>query len=879
MQRKTERDMDGSYLIRYLFARRMAAKKTSVEVHKFGGASVGDGAAYRHAVSIVRGRSAAAVVVVSAPAGITDVLLGLATRAVGGDNGLSGEVEALRKRYHAIVKAALADKSGKTGKSGNKETNAVGAEIDRSIDELASVLTSLAALKELTPRTRDFVVSRGERLSAHIFAAALAAAGTPSAYVDATEIVFTDGPFGGASPNLAATDAAARKQLEALVAAGKVPVVPGFIGSANIEDDSGAPTGERAVATLGRGGSDLTATLLGRALGATEVSLWKDVPGLLTADPRVVPDARVIPQLHLREAAELAYYGAKVLHPRALIPVAGRPVPVFVRPFADPTAPGTEISARRTLDKYPVKALSAAGGQALITVGGNGMLGVPGIAARTFEALHREGISVSLISQSSSEQSICFSVPGGAGKRAKARLVDEFHDEIRRKDIDGIEVQDNLATVAVVGLGMAGHRGIAARVFAALADAGINIVAIAQGSSELNISFVVAGKDVPAAQRAVHGAFQLAKIGGGAATRAEHRDVVLLGFGQIGRALAGIMAKKLGAKRNGASKLRLTAAIDTSGFVFEPGGLTARTVGELADSKQAGKSLADARGGRRANPADALTVLSQHALANPILVDLTASDTTPLVLKAVEAGMDVVLANKRPLAGPRRQSSELWERVAAAHQRMLTEATVGAGLPIFDTYRKLVESGDRVLKIEGCLSGTLGFVLTEVERGKSFSQALKRAMELGYTEPDPRDDLSGADVGRKALILGRLLGFAGEPDDVSVESLVPAALRALPRDAFVARLADLDADWAKRAATAKAKGATLRYVASVSKDKIAVGLQTVGRASPFFGLKGTDNQVAFTTARYRKNPLVITGPGAGPAVTAAGVLNDLLRLT
>ncbi len=864
----------------------MSAKKPGIEVHKFGGASLGDGAAFRHAVTIVQGRRAAPVVVVSAPAGITDVLLGLATRAVAGDKGgreaLDRDVEALRRRYHTIATAAVGGKRGQRAKNGH----GVAAEIDRSLDELASLLSSLAALKELTPRTRDFVVSRGERLSAQMFAAALAAAGTASAYVDATEIVFTEGPFGGASPNLALTDLAVRKRLQPLVAAGKVPVVPGFIGSANVdghEDDAGGSLEERAVATLGRGGSDLTATLLGRALGASEVSLWKDVPGLLTADPRVVPDARVIPQLHLREAAELAYYGAKVLHPRALIPVAGRQLPVFVRPFGDPSGPGTEISARRTLDKYPVKALSAAGGQALITVGGNGMLGVPGIAARTFEALHREGISVSLISQSSSEQSICFAVPSGAGKRARARLLEEFHDEIGRKDIDGIDVQDGLATVAVVGLGMAGHRGIAARVFAALADAGINIVAIAQGSSELNISFVVAAKDAAPAQRAVHAAFQLAKIGGGSATRAAHRDVVLLGFGQIGRALAGIMAKEskksLGGKRNGASKLRLAAAIDTTGFVFDPGGLTARTVGELSDAKQSGRSLAQARGGRPAKPADALTLLSQHALANPILVDLTAADTTPLVLAAVDAGMDVVLANKRPLAGPRRQSSELWEKVAAANQRMLTEATVGAGLPIFDSYRKLVESGDRVLKIEGCLSGTLGFVLTEVERGKSFSQALRGAMGKGYTEPDPRDDLSGTDVGRKALILGRLLGFAGEPDDVAVESLVPAALRGIARDAFLGRLGEMDADWAKRATAAKAKGATLRYVASVSKDKISVGLETVSRQSPFFGLKGTDNQVAFTTVRYRKNPLVITGPGAGPAVTAAGVLNDLLRLT
>jgi aspartokinase/homoserine dehydrogenase 1 len=864
----------------------MSVKKPVVEVHKFGGASLADGAAYRHAVAIVKGRPDAPVVVVSAPGGITDLLLGLATRAVAGERGaaIDRDVEALRARYQTIARAAVGGANARAATSGGKgaagAAAAVAKEIDRSIDELAALLSSLAALKELTPRTRDFVVSRGERLSAQIFAGAMSATGTPAVYIDATEVVFTEGPFGGASPNLALTDLAVRKKLQPLVTAGKVPVVPGFIGSARIEDENGTATEERAVATLGRGGSDLTATLVGRALGARAVSLWKDVPGLLTADPRVVPDARVIPQLHLREAAELAYYGAKVLHPRALIPVAGRQVPVFVRPFAEPTAPGTEISARRTLDKYPVKALSAAGGQALITVAGNGMLGVPGIAARTFEALHREGISVSLISQSSSEQSICFSVPSGAGKRARARLQEEFHDEIGRKDIDGIEVQDSLATVAVVGLGMAGHLGIAARVFAALAEARINIVAIAQGSSELNISFVVDAKDVAPAQRAVHAAFQLAKIGGGAATRAAHRDVVLLGFGQIGRALAGIMAKSLNGKRsNGTGKLRLAAAIDTTGFVFEPGGLTARVVGELADGKQSGRGLADARGGRKAKPADALSVLAQHALANPILVDLTAADTTPLVLAAVDAGMDVVLANKRPLAGPRRQSSELWEKVAAANQRMLTEATVGAGLPIFDTYRKLVESGDRVLKIEGCLSGTLGFVLTEVERGKSFSQALARAMELGYTEPDPRDDLSGADVGRKALILGRLLGFAGEPEDVAVESLVPAALRGLGRDAFVARLADLDADWAKRAAAAKAKGGTLRYVASVSKDKIAVGLETVSRQSPFFGLKGTDNQVAFTTARYRKNPLVITGPGAGPAVTAAGVLNDLMRLT
>src|SRR5450432_180970 len=871
----------------------MSAKKAVIEVHKFGGASLTDAAAFRRAVQIVKGRAAPRAVVVSAPAGVTDVLLNLAVRAAAGDgDSCAPEVESLRARYAEILRGAVA-------RGGVKE---VATEIDRSMGELSRLLSSLAVLKELTARTRDFIVSRGERLSARILAAALAAGGVRARYVDATEVIFTDGPFGGASPNLILTDMAARKTLRPLCLSGIVPVIPGFIGAAKIDEHEDEHAGgdahhrappparghagderrARGVTTLGRGGSDLTATLIARALSAREVSLWKDVPGLLTADPRVVPDARVIPQLHLREAAELAYFGAKVLHPRALIPVAGRPIPVFVRPFADPSAAGTEISARRTLDRYPVKALSAVGGQALLTVAGNGMLGVPGIAARTFEALHRQGISVSLISQSSSEQSICFSVPAEAARRARDRLMDEFSEQIARGEVDGIDVRSGLATVAVVGIGMAGHLGIAARVFAALAEAGINIVAIAQGSSELNISFVVAAKDAPAAQRAVHGAFQLSKIGGGAAARAAYTDAVLLGFGQIGRALAGIMSKAGGKRRGGRAtdrpSLRLVAAIDRRGFVFDPNGLSPRTVAALVASKKAGRSLADGPGGQLATPTDALSFLAEHALSDPMLVDVTADETTPLIRQALGGGMDVVLANKRPLSGPRQESEALATLAARAGRRMLTEATVGAGLPIFDTYRKLVESGDRVIKMEGCLSGTLGFVLTEVEHGRPFSEALERAMALGYTEPDPRDDLSGVDVGRKALILGRLLGFAGEPGDVAVESLVPATVRTLPPEEFLARLGSLDADWSRRGAAAKAKGGTLRYVASVTKDRISVGLKVVDRSSPFFGLKGTDNQVAFTTARYRKNPLVITGPGAGPAVTAAGVLNDMLRV-
>ena len=862
------------------------SKTVPLEVHKFGGASLADATAYRHAAQIIKGRGVPCVVVVSAPAGVTDVLLGLARRAAAGEqDGLERDTLALRTRYRDIARAAVGSDKGAAG---------VVAQIDASLDELARLLGSLVVLKELTARTSDFIAARGERLSAQIFAATYAATVGRARYVDALEVIFTDGPFGGASPNLALTDLAARKVLRPIAESGVVPVVPGFIGVAALDEAHGGngKTGASdaiSVATLGRGGSDLTATLLGRALGAKDVSLWKDVSGLLTADPRVVPDARVIPQLHAREAAELAYYGAKVLHPRALIPLSGlaaaRAIPVFVKPFADPKAPGTEISARRTLDKYPVKALSAAGGQALLTVTGNGMLGVPGIAARTFEALFQQGTSVSLISQSSSEQSICFSVPEAAAKRARDRLAEEFRNEIARQEIDGVELQTGLATLAVVGIGMAGAPGIAARLFGALAQAGVNIVAIAQGSSELNISFVVAGKDTAAAQRAIHKAFQLSKIGGGAAAMPTHTDAVLLGFGQIGRTLAEIITKaaagkngKTPGRKRTVREIRLVGAIDRSGYVFEPGGLTPKLIAQLSVGKKAGQTLAQLPGGHAARPDEAVALLAQHALTDPMLVDVTADDTTALVKQALTAGMDVVLANKRPLSASRADTEALMALAEREGRRVFYEATVGAGLPIFDTYRKLVESGDRVLKIEGCLSGTLGFLLTEVGRGRPFSQALAKAMELGYTEPDPRDDLSGTDVGRKALILGRLLDFAGEPADVAVESLVPEAARALPRASFLASLPTLDADWARRAAAAKAKGGTLRYVASVTKAKITVSLQIVASSSPFFGLKGTDNQVAFTTTRYKSNPLVITGPGAGPAVTAAGVLNDMLGL-
>ena len=835
----------------------MPRLRRAPHVHKFGGASLADSAAVRRAVEIIQSHHPEpTVVVVSAMAGVTDALLAVARQARAGDKGAVGSlIEQLRTRHEEVAAALLLEPQNRASMI---------SVIGQAFQELDAVAWELRGLPEIPPRILDQVVSRGEQLSARLVAAALEASGTRAEYVDAMDVIVTDDTFGQASPDFVATDLNAAAAITPILARKAVPVVPGFFGK----------TASGDLATLGRGGSDLTATLLARALEAKRVSLWKDVPGLLTADPRVVPDARVIPKLHTREAAELAYYGAKVLHPRALIPLTGRNIPIYVRPFENAASAGTEVSEQVPAGRFPVKALTAASGQALITVTGNGMLGVPGIAARTFAALHSRQISVSLISQASSEHSICFSVPEAFTVQARDSLLQEFQQEISHREIDGVEVSPGMATVAVVGLGMHGTPGVAAGVFSALAAGALNVVAIAQGSSELNISVVVAAADAPEAQRRIHAAFQLSRIAGGSVIRPEQMEIVLLGFGQIGRALSTLLSRV----KRPALSLRVAAVIDRSGFVFDPDGISPRRLVTLAAEKGKGRRLADLPEGQPAITLEAVSHIAAYALTRPVLVDLTADDTAEVLEQALTHGMDLVLANKRPLADRQEISNALWQTARARGRRILHEATVGAGLPIIDTYHKLVESGDRVNRIEGLLSGTLGYVLSQVSDGVPFSNAVRTAMAKGYTEPDPRDDLSGTDVARKALILARLLGYRGELSQSGVESLVPDWGRTLTRESFLDRLPEQDSYWKSRVDAAAAENSVLRYVASVTADEVAVGVQAVPATSALASIKGSDNQLVFITDRYNTNPLVITGPGAGAEVTAAGVLNDILRL-
>lgn len=824
-------------------------------VHKFGGTSVA-GRARLEAVAALMvdaARGGPLVVVVSAMAGVTDALLQAASGAAAGQDPADAVADLLA-RHHAAMPT---DDAG------------LGAAVDAQLAEVGDLLRATTYLRELTPRTRDRVVSAGERLAVRLLAAALRARGVDAVACDADDFLDTDARFGAAAPLPGVTERSVAAALEPHLAAGRVPVVTGFCGR--------SPTG--ATTTLGRGGSDYTATLLAHALEADEVIIWTDVPGVFTADPRAVPGARRVDHLNYREAAELSFYGAKVLHPRTLAPIAARGIPVRVVSTFEPEAGGTLIDGRFTPGSHPVKALSAVRGQALVTVAGNGMAGVPGVAARLFSALAAEDISVTMISQASSEASICLAVDGAVADRAVTTLRRAFRADLTHGVVEDVDVRRGVGLVAAVGLGMAHAPGVAGRVLGALGAHGVNVLAIAQGASELNVTLAVESADVDAAINAVHAAFGLHRRDTGE-DAPDTLDLLLIGCGRVGRALVGLLRDRgaaIGA-RYGLTP-RVVGLADRSGWLFAPTGLAPAALDDAVARKAAGRSLKDQPGG----VAGAATELLEDALAwrlsNPVVVDLTDSgDADALFRRAFALGCDVVTANKVPLAGPTAAFRALFAE-AAEHGRLLkAETTVGAGLPVVDTVEILRAGGDAPTAIEGCLSGTLAFVLDRVADGVAFSAAVREAVERGYAEPDPVVDLTGQDVARKALILARWAGLSEVDAPTAMEGLADAGLAGQPLDALIEALQAQDAAWAARAAEARGRGEVLRYAARVDADGVQVGVTAVATDSPLGRLRGSDNLVSFTSARYADRPLVVSGPGAGTEVTALGVLGDLMRV-
>ncbi len=836
-----------------------------LEVHKFGGTSVGDALRIAACAEILAGARAHAgiVAVASAVTGTTDQLVAAAAAAARGERDAAlALVAALRTRHDGILaELAVPDAT---------DAAAIAIYIADTAGHLTELLGAACLLREVSPRTRDQVLACGEKLAVRLLAAALRARGVQAQALDADTFLETNDQFGEAHALEGVADRTVHAALEPLLAAGVLPVVTGFCGR--------APDG--ATTTLGRGGSDLTATLLAAALGADEVTIWTDVSGVFTADPRVVPEARVIRQLNYREAGEMSFYGAKVLHQRTMIPVAARGIPVRTRNSFAPEEPGTRVDGTFTPGSHPVKAVTAVRAQALLSVEGKGMAGVPGVAARVFGALSERDISVTMISQSSSESSICLAVPGEQGFAAEGALKRTLRAELSRGDVDEVLVRRAVALVGVVGLGMAHTPGVSARVFRALGARRINVLAIAQGSSELNITLAVAEPDADDAVRALHAEFDLHRLDTGEDTT-RRIDVILLGCGNIGRALAPLMLRRRTHffERFGLEP-RVVAIADRSGWLLRPNGFDAGELDALLEAKQAGRALATQPGATAStNPLDMVRDVLRYRLARPVLVDVSDDDDTAAVFReAFRLGCDVVTANKKPLAGPLADFREL-RATAEEHGRLLrAEATVGAGLPVVDTLETLLGTGDRLVRAEGCLSGTLGFVMAQLEAGAKFSQAVAEAVKRGYTEPDPVADLSGADVARKATILGRLSGLASAETPVVPRGLVDAALAGLALPELLQRLAAYDDAFARDVAQAKAEGKVLRYMARVEADSITVGPVAVPLDSPAGRLEGTDNLIVFTSERYDARPLVVMGPGAGIDVTAMGVLGDILRI-
>ncbi|HVF35698.1 MAG TPA: bifunctional aspartate kinase/homoserine dehydrogenase I [Candidatus Saccharimonadia bacterium] len=807
---------------------------TTWVAHKFGGTSMADMSRMRHVAQLLAARAGEPhVVVVSAMKGVTDALIALAEAAAvpGGD--WRERMESLRTRHLDAARAL----------PGEHGAGAV-AWIEREFADLADVLHATGLLGSASNEMLEFVQGLGEVWSSRLLALLFASLGERVDWLDAREVlVVRREPYG-----IAVDWDASRANLARWRAAHPATriVASGFVA----RDPKGRAT------VLGRNGSDYSGAIFGSLFDACAIEIWTDVDGVLSADPRLVPEAVLLDRISYTEACELAYFGAKVVHPQTMGPAIARGIPLRIRNTFNPGHPGTLIEAQSD-PTHPVKGFSTIDGLALVSVEGTGLIGVPGTAERLFGALHRADVSVVMISQGSSEHSICCVVQASVAARAVEVLEEAWSRELARGQIERVVADTGVSVLALVGDGMAGMPGVAARLFAALARARVNVRAIAQGASERNISVAISSIDASRALRAAHAGFFLSP---------QTLSVGIVGPGQVGRALL--------------------AQIDSARERLERDTRLVLRVRAIADSRHmllAERELA--LGGWRAaldashDPAD-LEAFAEHVraphLPHAVIVDASASDAVASHYpKWLAAGIHVVTPNKHAGSGPMPR----YRALQGGSGRFRYEATVGAGLPIITTLRDLVDTGDEVLAIEGMLSGTLAYLFHDLHGDAPFSQRVAAARGLGYTEPDPRDDLSGTDVARKLVILGRELGLGLEVADVEVENLVPPALREVSRDEFLARLPELDDALRARLAAARAQGKALRHVAHLTREGTArVGLVELEPSHPFANARPTDNVVQFTSRRYRENPLVVQGPGAGPEVTAAGVFADLLRI-
>jgi aspartokinase/homoserine dehydrogenase 1 len=828
-----------------------------MRVLKFGGTSVGSPEGIKRILGIAKSRNLkkeGAVIVVSAFSGVTDSLIGIARKAALGDAAEKlVEIEARHRNTAAhFLKAA--------------ERKEAIADISRLLTELNRILEGIALLGELSARTLDLVMSFGERLSATLLARIFSANGMEAAFLDTRALIKTNDRFGSAQYIPQQTNDNIRSFFKEQARKSKVTlhIATGFIAS----------TKEGQTATLGRGGSDLTAAIFGAALEVEEVEIWTDVDGIHTADPKLVKNSFRINEMLYAEAMEISHFGAKVLFPPTIRPALEKGIPISIRNTFNPEGEGTRIVNKAAESEYPIRGISSISRIALLRLQGPGMVGVAGFSARVFGALARRGISVILISQSSSEYSICFAVMPDEALNAELALEEEFKQEIQSGGIEKPLTETELSIIAVVGSKMKSTSGVSGKFFHALGRNGINIVAIAQGSSEINISAVISGQDESKALNAVHEAF----------FQSTNRSVnlFLLGTGNIGGTLLEQIAvhRKILADRD-KIHINLVGAANIDRMVFSPDGLDPKKAKALLNNEDKGVKNETAPEAIPFNLVKFIDKMISFNLPNACFCDCTANeDIASSYGKILGASIPVVTPNKKANSSTLKYYHYLKSYSRERGIPYLYETTVCAGLPVISTLRDLTLSGDKIRRIEAVLSGTLSFIFNNFDGKQTFSALVRDAKAKGYTEPDPRDDLNAMDAARKALILAREIGLPLEFSSVEIEPILPKDCFSKKNvEAFFTELEKSDDAFEKRRAQAAAKGMALRYVAVIEDGSVKLSLRSEPANSPFRSLTDSDNMVVITTDRYSKLPMVIKGPGAGAQVTAGGIFADIVRVS
>ena len=805
-----------------------------MKILKFGGTSVGSIENVRRIAEIVLNQQDKIVVVVSALGGVTDQLLAVAQKAASGVK-INGELTAIRTRHEEMIHG-LFDEA--------KTATTIQA-LQPLFDELEKIIQGVTLIGELTPKTLDKILGFGERLSALLISRFL-----DVQLIDSLAVIRTDRNFGKANVDFELTY---KLIAEVCATIKQFAVAPGFISS----------SADGSMTTLGRGGSDYTAALFAAAVHAERLEIWTDVDGFMTADPRVISKAYTIPMLTYSEAMELSHFGAKVIYPPTILPVYQKSIPIHIKNTLNPDGDGTLITQSEAISKdHPIKGISSISGISLFTIQGLGMVGVTGISMRLYGALAKEEINVILISQASSENSISFAIDSHYAEKAHEAISFEFEREITSGRINKLVCENELCIVAIVGENMKHSAGIAGKLFHTIGKNGINVVAIAQGASEQNISWVVKNSDLRKTLNVVHEAFFLSPY--------VELNVFLVGVGTVGRdLLSQISRQQEKLKKDHRLKLKLTGVANSRKMIFNRDGIDVSNLKEKMDASEVKSDLKLF-----------CQTMVQMNLFNSVFVDCTAdAKVADHYYFVLDNYISIVAANKVAASSEYSRYRELKETAAKHGVKFLFETNVGAGLPLISTINDLMRSGDRIVRIEAVLSGTLNFIFNTLSKEIPLSKAIKMAKEKGYAEPDPRIDLSGIDVIRKLVILARESGYKIEKEDVVNNSFIPEKYFNSTIDVFWNTIKEMDDIFEKQRVVLEANKQKWRFVGVMNEGKASVSLQVVDPGHPFYDLEGSNNIVLLTSERYNEYPMLIKGYGAGAAVTAAGVFADLIKVS